>query len=222
MGTGDAVRRTAAVERGIASADALSSMEGIPEGAVVPEPEGEAAVEQLGSRFVRLDGQVRHALRRTRDHAGNLSSDRLQGLSEIVHNAEDLGATDVRILIPGPSRDYYLENAPKGCSMSRHCSPLHAAGSTSYGPCFVISGASPRPHPPPNRLDTIIETHSTKACGRSITARYGTNEAPGLMSWDVEHLSQRNRILVRCGTPTGHPIRGHSERDHGPRLPSRS
>ena len=56
MGTGDAVRRTAVVERGIASADALSSMEGIPEGAVVPEPEGEAAteaaVEQLGSRFV--------------------------------------------------------------------------------------------------------------------------------------------------------------------------
>ena len=56
MGTGDAVRRTAVVERGIASADALSSMEGLPEGAVVPEPEGEAAteaaVEQLGSRFV--------------------------------------------------------------------------------------------------------------------------------------------------------------------------
>ncbi|MBA9048634.1 hypothetical protein ACFY2H_17530 [Streptomyces griseofuscus] len=63
-------------------------MEGIPEGAVVPEPEGEAAteaaVERLGSRFARLDGQVRHALRRTRDHAGNLSSDRLQGPSEIV------------------------------------------------------------------------------------------------------------------------------------------
>jgi hypothetical protein len=105
MSTGDAVRRTAAVERGIASADALFSMEGIPEGAVVPEPEGEAAteaaVERLGSRFARLDGQVRHALRRTRDHAGNLSSDRLQGLSEIVQNAEDLGATDVRILMWG-------------------------------------------------------------------------------------------------------------------------
>ncbi|MHB9858489.1 sacsin N-terminal ATP-binding-like domain-containing protein [Streptomyces sp. YIM S03343] len=105
MSTGDAVRRAAAVERGIASADALFSMEGIPEGAVVPEPEGEAAteaaVERLGSRFARLDGQVRHALRRTRDHAGNLSSDRLQGLSEIVQNAEDLGATDVRILMWG-------------------------------------------------------------------------------------------------------------------------
>lgn len=102
MSTGNAVRRTAAVERGIASADALFSLEGIPEGAVVPEPEGEAAtkaaVERLGSRFARLDGQVRHALRRTRDHAGNLSSDRLQGLSEIVQNAEDLRATDVHIL----------------------------------------------------------------------------------------------------------------------------
>lgn len=106
-------------------------MEGTPEGAVVPEPEGEAAteaaVERLGSRFERLDGQVRNALRRTRDHAGNLSSDRLQGLSEIVQNAEDLGATDVRILITDPSRDYYLEYAPKDCSMSRHGSPLHAA-----------------------------------------------------------------------------------------------
>jgi hypothetical protein len=72
MSTGDAVRRTAAVERGIASADALFSLEGIPEGAVVPEQEGlaatEAAVERLGSRFAGLDGQVRHALRRTRDH----------------------------------------------------------------------------------------------------------------------------------------------------------
>ncbi|MGW0941053.1 sacsin N-terminal ATP-binding-like domain-containing protein [Streptomyces sp. NPDC002623] len=102
MSTGNAVCRTAAVNGAIASADALFSLEGIPEGAVVPEPEGEAAteaaVERLGSRFARLDGQVRHALRRTRDHAGNLSSDRLQGLSEIVQNAEDLDATDVRIL----------------------------------------------------------------------------------------------------------------------------
>ncbi|MFF7544456.1 sacsin N-terminal ATP-binding-like domain-containing protein [Streptomyces canus] len=40
-------------------------------------------------------------MRRTRDHAGNLSSDRLQGLSEIVQNAEDLGATDIRILMWG-------------------------------------------------------------------------------------------------------------------------
>ncbi|WP_327436507.1 hypothetical protein OG279_38030 (plasmid) [Streptomyces sp. NBC_01201] len=41
------------MEQAIASADALFSMEGIPEGAVVPEPEGEAAteaaVERLGS-----------------------------------------------------------------------------------------------------------------------------------------------------------------------------
>ncbi|MFC5253414.1 sacsin N-terminal ATP-binding-like domain-containing protein [Streptomyces nigrescens] len=105
MTTGDAVRRTAVVERAIASADELFSLEGIPEGVVVPEPEGEAAteaaVERLGTRFARLDGQVRHALRRTRDHAGNLSSDRLQGLSEIVQNAEDLGATEVRILTRG-------------------------------------------------------------------------------------------------------------------------
>lgn len=102
MTTGASVRRTTAVELAIESADALFSLEGISEGGVVSEPEGaaatEAAVERLGTRFAGLPGQVRHALGRTRDHAGNLSSDRLQGLSEIVQNAEDLGATDVRIL----------------------------------------------------------------------------------------------------------------------------
>ncbi|QMU75699.1 hypothetical protein GXW83_08060 [Streptacidiphilus sp. PB12-B1b] len=92
----------AAVDRAIASADALFSMEGMPDGFAVPEPRGrsatQAAVERLGFRFAQLPGQVRHALGRTRDHAGNLSSDRLQGLSEIVQNAEDLQATEVRIL----------------------------------------------------------------------------------------------------------------------------
>lgn len=102
MKSGDAVGRTAAVKQAIASADALFSLEGMPEGAVVQEPEGDAAtqvaVERLGIRFAQLPGQVRHVLGRTRDHAGNLSSDRLQGLSEIVQNAEDLGATEVRIM----------------------------------------------------------------------------------------------------------------------------
>ncbi|KOV65610.1 hypothetical protein ADL01_26985 [Streptomyces sp. NRRL WC-3618] len=102
MGTGHAVHLMTAVEKAVTSADELFSREGMPEGGVVPEPEGdaatEAAVRRLGTRFAELPGQVRHVLGRTRDHAGNLSTDRLQGLSEIVQNAEDLGATDVRIL----------------------------------------------------------------------------------------------------------------------------
>jgi hypothetical protein len=98
----DAGGTAGAVERAVASADALFALEGMPAGATVPEPEGAAAtaaaVERLGARFAGLPGQVRHVLGRTRDHAGNLSSDRLQGLSEIVQNAEDLGATAVRVL----------------------------------------------------------------------------------------------------------------------------
>jgi hypothetical protein len=46
--------------------------------ATVWEPEGDAvtaaAIERLGARFAGLPGQVRHALGRTRDHAGNLSN----------------------------------------------------------------------------------------------------------------------------------------------------
>ncbi|MFF2205161.1 sacsin N-terminal ATP-binding-like domain-containing protein [Streptomyces sp. NPDC058145] len=97
-----ATRSTEAVERARRSAERLLDQEGMGEGADVSEPEGEvataAAVQHLGALLAALPGMVRHAFDRTRDHAGNLSSDRLQGLSEIVQNAEDLGATDVRVL----------------------------------------------------------------------------------------------------------------------------
>ncbi|RPK36331.1 hypothetical protein EES37_27035 [Streptomyces sp. ADI91-18] len=93
---------TEAVERARRFAERLLDQEGMREADDVPEPEGraatEAAVEHLGALFAALPGLVRHAFDRTRGHAGNLSSDRLQGLSEIVQNAEDLGATDVRVL----------------------------------------------------------------------------------------------------------------------------
>ncbi|MFJ8691795.1 sacsin N-terminal ATP-binding-like domain-containing protein [Streptomyces roseolilacinus] len=95
-------RDTEAVEQAVRSADRLFAEEEMRDAAAVPEPEGDAAtaaaVERLGALFAALPGMVRHAFDRTRDHAGNLSSDPLQGLSEIVQNAEDLGAFDVRVL----------------------------------------------------------------------------------------------------------------------------
>lgn len=95
-------RSTKAEELARQTAARLLNQEGMQEAVDVSEPDGEAAtaaaVEHLGALFAALPGLVRHAFDRTRDHAGNLSSDRLQGLSEIVQNAEDLGATDVRVL----------------------------------------------------------------------------------------------------------------------------
>ncbi|MER5683065.1 hypothetical protein [Streptomyces sp. NPDC002205] len=71
--------------------------------AEVPEPEGadaaHAAVARLGELFARLPGQMRHGLERQRENGGDLSIDRLQGLSEIVQNADDLWASQVRILV---------------------------------------------------------------------------------------------------------------------------
>ncbi|MEV7030084.1 hypothetical protein AB0N99_07615 [Streptomyces sp. NPDC093272] len=96
-------RSTEAVERAVRSVDWLFALEGKQEAGDVPEPEGaeatNAAIGHLGRQFEALPGTIRHALDRTRDHAGNLSSDPLQGLSEIVQNAEDLGASEVRLLL---------------------------------------------------------------------------------------------------------------------------
>ncbi|WP_223777274.1 hypothetical protein [Streptomyces sp. 135] len=98
MGTRD----TKAAARAVGFADRIFDQEEMRDANAVPEPEGgeatAAAVEHLGKRFATLPGMVRHAFGRTRDHAGNLSSDPLQGLSEIVQNSEDLGASEVRIL----------------------------------------------------------------------------------------------------------------------------
>lgn len=90
------------VERAIRAAEDLMEREGLTDGVEVPEPVGLeatcAAVQRLGHLFVKLPGQMRHGLRRQRDNGGDLSTDPLQGLSEIVQNADDLGASQVRIL----------------------------------------------------------------------------------------------------------------------------
>jgi hypothetical protein len=61
----------------------------------------QAAVQHLGGLYDGLPGTVRGALKSAGDHADSLSSDRLQGLSEIIQNADDVEATEVRFrLLP--------------------------------------------------------------------------------------------------------------------------
>ncbi|WP_344466152.1 sacsin N-terminal ATP-binding-like domain-containing protein [Kitasatospora kazusensis] len=87
----------------IAAADRLFDEYGEEAGLAVPEPAdraaARAAVTRLGERFAALRGAVRHVLARSSDQAAHLSDDDLQGLSEVVQNAEDLGASEVRILL---------------------------------------------------------------------------------------------------------------------------
>lgn len=58
-----------------------------------------AAVARLAELFDALPGRISEALGRAADHADSLSADRLQGLSEIVQNADDVGASEVRFLL---------------------------------------------------------------------------------------------------------------------------
>ena len=58
-----------------------------------------AAVGRLAERFEDLPGRIRSALDAARDNAGLLSGDRLQGLAEIVQNADDVRASEVRLLL---------------------------------------------------------------------------------------------------------------------------
>lgn len=58
-----------------------------------------AALCRLGELFDQLPGRVRSALGRARAHAALLSGDRLQGIAEIVQNADDVRASQVRLLL---------------------------------------------------------------------------------------------------------------------------
>ena len=61
--------------------------------------EARAAVDRLGQRFAELPGAIRNALGAASRSADLLSDDPLQGLSEIVQNADDVHATEVRFLL---------------------------------------------------------------------------------------------------------------------------
>ena len=64
--------------------------------------EAGAAVGRLGQLFDNLPGTISRALAAASGSGNLLSTDRLQGISEIVQNADDAGASQVRILLrPG-------------------------------------------------------------------------------------------------------------------------
>ena len=58
-----------------------------------------AAVRRLGELFEQLPGSVADALEAAGSSGELLSSDRLQGLAEILQNADDAGASEVRLLL---------------------------------------------------------------------------------------------------------------------------
>jgi hypothetical protein len=58
-----------------------------------------AAVERFAARFASADGWVKAVVEGARAGAQGLSGDRLQGLAEIVQNADDAGASSVRIVL---------------------------------------------------------------------------------------------------------------------------
>ena len=58
-----------------------------------------AAVHRLGELFEELPGSVAGALEAAGSSGELLSSDRLQGLAEILQNADDTGASEVRLLL---------------------------------------------------------------------------------------------------------------------------
>lgn len=79
-----------------AAADALFKD---PRAAIAFEPDSviaaSAAVSRFGERFAGLDGVIVAALAGAREGAVGLSGDRLQGMAEILQNADDAGASKV-------------------------------------------------------------------------------------------------------------------------------
>ena len=61
--------------------------------------EANAAVRRLGQLFKELPGAITRVLEAASGSANLLSSDRLQGLAEIVQNADDTRASQVRLLL---------------------------------------------------------------------------------------------------------------------------
>ncbi|MEP7763673.1 hypothetical protein [Sanguibacter sp. 25GB23B1] len=59
----------------------------------------DASVLELVKCMNSLPGSIRSALKRAGDSAALLSDDRLQGLAELIQNADDLGATEVTIAL---------------------------------------------------------------------------------------------------------------------------
>ena len=65
-------------------------------------PAAKAAVRRLGQLFEGLPGAIADALDAARESGDLLSSDNLQGISEVIQNADDVDATQVRLFL-GPN-----------------------------------------------------------------------------------------------------------------------
>ena len=91
-----------AVAVAVAAADRLFD-EGGSDGKDAYEPEDVrtacAAVQRLGERFATLPRVIVEALDGARSSGELLSSDRLQGLAEILQNADDANASEVRLVL---------------------------------------------------------------------------------------------------------------------------
>lgn len=61
--------------------------------------EAEAAVRRLGHRLEELPGSIKRVVAGGRSSGRQLVSGRLQGIAEIVQNADDVGASEVRLLL---------------------------------------------------------------------------------------------------------------------------
>ena len=71
-------------------------------------PEAQAAIRRLSERFERLPGAISEALDAARASANLISSDRFQGIAEIIQNADDVDASQVRLLL-GPT-DLWIDH----------------------------------------------------------------------------------------------------------------
>ena len=61
--------------------------------------EAAAAVRVFGEMFDRLPGKISSALEDARESGSLLSGDRFQGLAEIIQNADDAGASEIRMVM---------------------------------------------------------------------------------------------------------------------------
>lgn len=70
----------------------------------------DAGVEALSAKLKALPASIRNALANAESSAGHISDDRLQGLAELIQNADDLGATYAEFMV----------DATGSCLMFRH------------------------------------------------------------------------------------------------------
>ena len=73
-----------------------------------------AAICALNREFQSLPAMVRKALRGAGRNAANLSHDRMQGLAELIQNADDVGATEIRFAFTDDQEGKFLWAAHNG------------------------------------------------------------------------------------------------------------